>query len=100
MLESAIGNHDQVFLDNWFSKLKQFTLSLMKDIFQLCDKNIAKSTSEINKTEVSLKSNANQEQLWAIMSKIQSNETAAKKILQQHKFKKFSNLKHKLENAI
>ena len=26
MLESAIGNHNQEFLGNWYSKLKQFSL--------------------------------------------------------------------------
>ena len=85
MLEPTIGNHDQVFLDNWYLKLNQFSLSLLKDIFQLCDKTIAETT-EICKTETSLKSKTNQEQLKAIKSQIQSNELAAKKILQQRKF--------------
>ena len=31
MVEPAIGNHKQKFLDNWFSKLRQFSLSLMED---------------------------------------------------------------------
>ena len=37
-LELTIGNHDQKFLDNWYSKQKQFLLSLMKDIVQFCEK--------------------------------------------------------------
>ena len=37
-LEPTIGNHDQKFLDNWYSKQKQFLLSLMKDIVQFCEK--------------------------------------------------------------
>ena len=72
----------------------------MKNIVQFCDKNIAETTSEINKTETALKSNTNQEQSKVIKSKTQINETAAKKILQQRKFKTFSNLKYKLKNAI
>ena len=32
MLELTIGNHDQNFSDNCYSKLKQFLLSLMKEI--------------------------------------------------------------------
>ena len=43
-LEPIIGNHDQEFLDNWYSKQKQFSLSLMKDIVQFCDKTIKKCT--------------------------------------------------------
>ena len=72
----------------------------MKDIVQFCGKTIAETTSEINQTETSLKSNTNQEQFKAIKTGIQSNETAAKKILQQRKFKKFINLKHKPKNTI
>ena len=39
-LEPTIGNHDQEFLDNWYSKQKQFLLLLMKDIVQFCEKKI------------------------------------------------------------
>ena len=60
MLEPTIRNHDQHFLDNWYSKLKQFSLSLMKDIVQFCDKTINATTTEISTTETSLKSNTNQ----------------------------------------
>ena len=95
MLEPTIGNHDQNFLDNWYSKLKQFSLSLMKDIVQFCDKTIDATATEINTTESSLKSNTNQEQFKAIQSEIKSNEAAARKILQQRKFKKFNTLKYK-----
>ena len=57
MLEPTIGNHDQNFLDNWYSKLKPFSLSLLKDVVQFCDKTIDANTIEINTTESSLKSN-------------------------------------------
>ena len=95
ILEPTIGNHDQNFLDDWYSKLKQFSLSLMKDIVQFCDETIDAATTEISTTESSLKSNTNQEQFKAIHSKIKNNEAAAKKILQQQKFKKFNTLKYK-----
>ena len=95
MLEPTIGNHDQNFLDNWYSKLKQFSLSLMKDIVQFCDKTIDATTTEINTTESSLKSNTNQEKFKVIQSEIKSNEAATRKILQQRKFKKFNTLKYK-----
>ena len=81
MLEPTIANHHQNFLDHWYSKLKQFSLSLMKDIVQFCDKTIDETTTEISTTETSLKSNTNQEQFNAIQSEIKNNETAARKIL-------------------
>ena len=45
-LEPMIGNHDQEFLDNWFSKLNEFSLSLMKDIVTFCDKTIGKTNED------------------------------------------------------
>ena len=72
----------------------------MKDIVQFCNKTIAETTSKINKLETSLRSNTNQEQFKTIKSEIQTNETAAKKILQQRKFKKIDDLKLKSKNAI
>ena len=95
MLGPTIGNHDQNFLDNWYSKLKQFLLSLMKDIIQFYDKTMDATTTEISTTETSLKSNTNQEQRKAIQSEIKNNEAAARKILQQRKLKKFNTLKYK-----
>ena len=95
MLGPTIGNHDQNFLDNWYSKLKQFLLSLMKDIIQFYDKTMDATTTEISTTETSLKSNTNLEQFKMIQSEIKNNEAAARKILQQRKLKKFNTLKYK-----
>ena len=95
MLEPTIGNQDQNFLDNWYSKLKQFLLSLMKDIVHFCDKTIDATTTEISTTETSRKNNTNQEQFKAIQSEIKNSEAAARKILQQPKFKKSNTLKYK-----
>ena len=95
MAGPTIGNYDQHFLDNCYSKRKQFSLSLMKDIFQFCDKTIDATTTEIRTTETSLKSNTNQEQFKAIQSEIKINEAATRKILQRPKFKKFNTLKYK-----
>ena len=87
ILEPTIGSYDQNFLDNWYSKLKQVPLSLMKDI-QFCDKTIGATTTEISFTESLLKSNTNQEQFKAIQSEFKNSEVFAKKILQQRKFEK------------
>ena len=51
MLETTIGNHDQNFLDKWYLKLKQFSLSLMEDIVQVCDKTINGTLAKIRTTE-------------------------------------------------
>ena len=49
VLEPTIGYYDQEFLDNWYSKQKQSSLLLMKDIVQFCDKTINKRTSKNRK---------------------------------------------------
>ena len=44
--EPTIGNHDQEFLDNCFSKLNEFSFTLMKDIVTFCDKAIGKTNED------------------------------------------------------
>ena len=56
-LEPTIGNHDQEFLDTWYSNLQEFSLSLMKRIVKLCDKTISETAEHINSTENALKQN-------------------------------------------
>ena len=85
MLEPMIGNHDQNFLDNWYSKLEKCSLSLLKNIVQFCDKIIDTTTTEIRTTENSLTSNTSQEKFKA----------AANKMLRQQKSKDFNTLKYK-----
>ena len=53
-LEPAIGNFDQAFIDNWFSKLKDHLIDLMKHI-KSCDKAIAETKPAIQNIEAKLK---------------------------------------------
>ena len=64
MFKPTIGSHDQNFLGNWYSKLKQFSWSLMKDRVQFCDKIT---------TESLLKSNTIQEQFKLFETEIKNN---------------------------
>ena len=50
-LEPTIGNHDQEFVDTWYSNLQEFSLTLMKGIGKFCDKKISETTAHINLTE-------------------------------------------------
>lgn len=42
-LKPTIGNYDQEFVDTWYSKLKSFSLTVMKDVTSYCDKTIAET---------------------------------------------------------
>ena len=94
-LEPTIGNPDQEFSDNWYSKQKQFSLSLMKDIVQFCDKTISKTGRDIKNTESSLKRNASQSHYHVIQTEINANEDSTRKVLQKRKFKNYNNVKYK-----
>ena len=95
ILEPTIGNHDQQFLDNWYSKLKQFSISLMEDIVTFCETTIKSTDIDIKNTEDSLKTSTNKSQFEAIKTEITKNEVASKNFLKQKKFKKYNNLKYK-----
>jgi len=93
-LEPTIGNHNQEFVDKWYLKLKQFSLSLVSDIVEFCDKTITETKTEITTTEASLKSCTEAEEFQTIEKTISDNQEATKRILRQRKFKKFNSLKH------
>ena len=93
MLEPTIGNHNQEFLNNWYSKLKKSSLSLMENIVQFCNKTINTRTQEIITTESSLKTRTNNNQFQKIKAEMKNRESS-KKILRQHKFKKLNTLKY------
>ena len=65
MLESTVVNHDQNLVDNLNSKIKQFSLSVMKDIVQFCEKTIDATKAEISTAETSFRSNTSEEQFKA-----------------------------------
>ena len=53
-LEPTIGNFDQEFVDEWYSKLKGFSLKLMNDI-TYCEKTIEFTNESIKNTETALR---------------------------------------------
>ena len=93
-LEPTIGNHDQEFLDTWYSNLQEFSLSLMKRIVKLCDKTISETAEHINSTENALKQNMEKKSFKRSKKKISRNEEAKKRVLKEIKIKKFNYLKH------
>ena len=98
-LEPTIGNYDQEFVDTWYSKLKTFSLTLMKDIVAHCDKTIVKTEDNIKDTETHLKNITEREEYQSIEKTIKNNEANTKHLLQQRKFKKFNYLKYKQNSA-
>ena len=111
-LEPTIGNFDQDHVNNWYVNLKQFSVVLMKQIVtycdtktipiigtsilnnsyylnetvEYCDKTKQKTQKNINKTKRILKEQLKKEDYEEIKNTMTSNETAAKKLIQQLNF--------------
>ena len=94
-LEPTLGNHDQEFLDNWFSKLNEFSLILMDCIVSYCGKTLEKTNNDISATETALKNAMEQEEFTRIQDAVETNEEATKRQLKHQKFKKYNTLKYK-----
>ena len=94
-LEPTIGNFDQEFVDKWYSKLKGFSLILMKDITTYCEKTIKSTNDSIKNTEATLRNLTENQEFLNIGKVLKTNVEATKRQLQQRKFKKFNNLKYK-----
>ena len=73
-LVPTIGNYDQESVDKWYSKLKTFSLTLMKDIVAHCDKTIVKTEDNIKDTETHLKNITEREEYQSVDKTIQNNE--------------------------
>ena len=65
-LEPTIGNFDQEFIDNRFSKRKDYSFDLMKDIIKFCDKAIAETKPAIQNIEAKLKASMEREEFSEI----------------------------------
>ena len=96
-LEPTIENYDQEFVDTWYERLKSFSLTLMNDIASYYDKTIAQTKQNIRETETDLKSITAKEEYFQTEETIKANEAKTKRLLHQHKFKKFNSLKYKPE---
>ena len=80
-LEPTIGNHDQEFLDTWYSNLQEFSLTLMKGIVKFCDETISETEAYINSIEKALKQNMEKEEFQKIKETISRNKEATKRVL-------------------
>ena len=94
-LQPTIGNYDQEFVDMWCSKLKTFSLTLMKGIVAHCDKTNVKAEDNIKDAETHLKNVTEKEEYQSIEKTIKNNEANTKHLLKQRKLKKFNYLKYK-----
>ena len=96
-LEPKFGNFDHKFIDKWYSKLKSFSLILMKHIATYCEKTTESTNESRKNTEAILKILTENRIILNIDKILDINVEATKRQLQQQEFKKFSYLKYKLQ---
>ena len=88
-LKPTIANYDQEFVDTWYSKLKSFSLTLVKDIAYYCNKAMAQIKQNVRETGTNLKSVTAKEEYFQIEETTKTNEAKTKRLLHQRKFKEF-----------
>ena len=89
-LKPAIGNYDQEFVDTRYSKLKSFSLTLIKDIAYYYNEAMVQITQNVRETDTNLKSVTAKEEYFQIEETIKTNEAKTKPLLHQRKFKEFN----------
>lgn len=72
-------NYDQIFIDNWYSKLKDSSLNLMEDVVSFCSKTSKETNTKIDQIEYILKQQLEKNEYNEIEKAIKSNEASTKK---------------------
>ena len=84
-LETTIENQNLEILDNWYTKLKDLLLILMKDIVKYCYNAIKENGVLKNSTEALLKQNIEKEEYKNIEEVILQNKETTKHTVKQQK---------------
>ena len=93
-LEPSIGNHDDEFLRNWYQRLKSFSITLMEDVIEFCNKTNNTIAEQINTTENSLNETIEESSLKEIKAVMKKNQENRRKSLEQRKQRKFTRFKY------
>ena len=97
-LEPSIGNHDEDFLKNWYSKLEEYSKNFMKDVLAFCEKTNEETDANITEVNTELQTAVEKEQYDNVQETVIKNNTLRSHELQRRKNKKFSALKYKKES--
>ena len=93
-MEPTIGNHNQEFVKNWYEKLNNFSVELMKDLVKFCESTKTEVSEQIQIKENELKSATNAETFNKVTKAIQENKQVHQKTLLNQKNRKFNRLKY------
>ena len=77
-LEPSIGNHDEDFLKNWYSKLEEYSKNFMKDVLAFCEKTSEETDTNITEVNTELQAAVEKEQYDSVQETIIKNNTLQK----------------------
>ena len=96
-LEPSIGNNDEDFCAKWYSRLEEFSLTLMNDIVEYSERIKTETTDKIKSEDATLKSAMKPEEYKEVCQVLDQNSTERKRMLSNTKRKKFNYLKFNRE---
>lgn len=97
-LEPTIGNHDEEFLHNWYSKLEEYSKNFMRDVLAFCEKTNDETNASIGAINTELQTAIEKEQYDNVQATVIQNNTIRGNELKRRKNKKFYALKYKKES--
>ena len=97
-LTPTIGNNDNEFVDKWHKRLEEFSLTIMQDIADFCEKTIQETKQAVHVAKTKVKATATPNENKEIMEAISENQFTRKQNLQRSKDKKFRFLRYNKNN--
>ena len=73
-LTPTIGNNDNEFVDKWQKRLEEFSLTIMQDIADFCEKTIQETKQAVHVAKTKVKATATPNENKEIMEAISENQ--------------------------
>ena len=93
-LEPSIGNHDEEFTSLWFRRLEDFSMILISDIINLCERIENETTVKIDEELADLKGKMHADDYKRSTDKMTYNSEQRRKRLSMTKRKKYHHLRY------
>ena len=94
-LTPTIGNGDDEFVEKWHKRLEEFSLTIMGDIIEFCDKTLAATNTAVAEAKSKVQATATQEEQSIVMDSIKEDQRKRKETLRRGKQKKIHFLKYR-----
>ena len=79
-IEPSIGNQGSKFIETWHERLQAFSLTLISNVINFCDRTIENASELIEKTIRELNQQLNDNEREEIIAALQKNDEVNKKI--------------------